>query len=169
MTIAAFDVHYMENGGASAAAVLFSKYGDGEPSALYTHIMPGAAPYVPGEFYRRELPCILTLLGQLNKLPDEIIIDGYVMLGKRPGLGGHLYKTLDNKIPVIGVAKTKFAGSSGVEVLRGGSIRPLYITSAGVDLEEAAERISMMHGDHRIPTLLKLVDLLARENAQHNK
>jgi deoxyribonuclease V len=98
----------------------------------------------------------------MEKAPDEIIIDGYVMLGNSPGLGHHLFKSLDGKIPVIGVAKSLFEGSSAAEVFRGGSTRPLYITSAGMDIQEASEKIRAMHGDYRIPTLLKRVDLLSK-------
>ena len=165
MMIAAFDVHYLEDGGA-AAAVLFSDYSDAEPTAAYTQFLPGAADYIPGEFYRRELPYILTLLKQINEAPDEMVVDGYVMLENRPGLGQHLFKSFDGKIPVVGVAKSKFKGSSGIEIFRGGSIHPLYVTSAGVNLQKASERIRTMHGAHRIPTLLKRVDILAREKAQ---
>jgi deoxyribonuclease V len=166
MMIAAFDVHYLENGYASAAAVLFSDYRDAEPAAVYTQLLPGAADYLPGEFYRRELPCILTLFGQFNEVPDEMVVDGYVMLGNKPGLGRHLFNWFDGKIPVVGVAKSKFEGAGGTEVFRGGSMHPLYVTSAGVNLQKASERIRTMHGDYRIPTLLKRVDVLAREQAR---
>jgi len=54
MMIAAFDVHYFEDG--CAAAVLFSNYSDAELTAAYTQFLPGAADYIPGKFYRRELP-----------------------------------------------------------------------------------------------------------------
>lgn len=164
--IAAFDVHYLEGGCASAAAVLFLDYRDAEPAATFTQFIPGAAEYIPGEFYRRELPCILTLLQQIKEAPDEIVVDGYVMLGNRPGLGQHLFKSLDGNIPVVGVAKSMFEGSSAAEVFRGESIHPLYVTSAGVDLQKASERIRTMYGAHRIPALLKRVDLLARGKAQ---
>ena len=166
MTIAAFDVHYLKNGCASAAAVLFCDYRDAEPTAVYTQFLPGAADYIPGEFYKRELPCILTLLGRIDEVPDEMVVDGYVMLGDRPGLGQHLFNWFDGKIPVVGVAKSKYKGAGGVEVFRGGSIHPLYVTSAGVNLKKASERIRTMHGVHRIPTLLKRVDVLAREQAR---
>jgi len=165
MKIAAFDVQYIEDG-CAAAAVLFSEYSDAAPTAEYTHFLSGAADYIPGEFYRRELPCILTLLEKIREAPDEMIIDGYVMLGNRPGLGRHLFTSFDGKIPVIGVAKSKFKDASGTEICRGGSIHPLYITSAGVDLQKASEKIRRMHGAHRIPTLLKRVDHLAREKAR---
>jgi len=165
MMIVAFDVHYLEDS-CAAAAVLFSDYRDTEPTAAYTQLLPGAADYIPGEFHRRELPCLLTLLKQINEFPDEMVIDGYVMLGNRPGLGQHLFKSFDGKIPIVGVAKSKFKGSSGIEIFRGGSIHPLYVTSSGVDMQKASERIRTMHGVHRIPTLLKRVDILAREKAQ---
>jgi deoxyribonuclease V len=166
MTIAAFDVHYSEDGRASAAAVLFCDYTDTEPAEVFTQLLPGTADYISGEFYKRELPCILALLKQINKTLDEMIVDGYVMLGSRRGLGQHLFDALDDKIPVIGVAKSKFQGASPALVFRGRSIRPLYVTSAGVEQRRASERIRTMHGTHRIPTLLKRVDLLARGNAR---
>jgi deoxyribonuclease V len=169
MIIAAFDVHYLEDGRASGATVLFSGYGDEEPSAVFTRFLPGAADYLPGEFYRRELPSILSLLAQIPRAPAEMIIDGYVMLGERPGLGRHLFDLFGGRIPVIGVAKSKFPGSWGAEVLRGRSIRPLYVTSAGMNRKEASEKIRMMHGPYRIPTLLKRADFAARENSRQNR
>lgn len=84
------------------------------------------------------------------------------MIGDRPGLGRHLFEILGHRIPVIGVAKSRFADAPGIEILRGGSRRPLYVTSAGIDPRGASEKIRTMHGSHRIPTLLKRVDLLAR-------
>jgi deoxyribonuclease V len=169
MMIAAFDVHYLEDGPASAAAVLFSDYSDSEPVAVYTKFLAApSADYIPGSFYRRELPCIMALLSQIENPLDEMIVDGYVMLGKRPGLGQRLFEQLDGKIPVIGVAKSKCEGAFGAKVFRGRSNRPLYVTASGMVQKKAAERIGMMHGPHRIPTQLKGVDLLARENARHD-
>ena len=165
LMIAAFDVYYPGDGWASAAAVLFSDYGDAEPAAARTVLLPGAEEYVPGQFYKRELPCLLSLIQQMSRVPDEMVIDGYVTLGNKPGLGKHLFDIFNGRIPVIGVAKSKFKGSLGTEFFRGRSIRPLYITSAGVERKEACEKIRMMHGAYRIPTLLKRVDLLARERA----
>lgn len=164
--IAALDVYYLTDNRASAAAVLFSDYRDAEPSAVYTQFIRQAADYLPGEFYKRELPCLLALLERINRVPDEMVIDGYVMLGERPGLGQHLFECFHGKIPVVGVAKSKFRGSSGAELFRGSSLRPLYITAAGMEQREACERIKRMHGGHRLPTLLRRVDRLARENAR---
>lgn len=160
--IAAFDVHYLKNGYASAAAVLFSDYSDAEPASAFTRVLPEPADYRSGEFYRRELPCLLKLLEEIKETSNEIVIDGYVTLGDKPGLGQHLFESLAGRVPVVGVAKSRYKGSSGVEIIRGRSMKPLYVTSAGVDLYEAAEKIRTMHGAYRIPTLLKYVDLLAR-------
>lgn len=45
-----------------------------------------------------------------------------------------------------------------MEIFRGTSSKPLFITSAGIDLRDAAEHIEKMHGMYRMPTLLKLLD-----------
>jgi deoxyinosine 3'endonuclease (endonuclease V) len=163
--IAVFDVHYIENSFASAAAVLFSDYTNSIPNAEYSCHLWNMADYIPGEFYKRELPCIIKLYEQIEVSLEEMIIDGYVMLGDKPGLGQYLYDSLDHKIPIIGVAKSNFKGSKGAEVFRGRSQKPLYVTTAGMDLQEACENIKRMHGNYRIPTLLKRVDLLAKEKA----
>jgi deoxyribonuclease V len=47
-------------------------------------------------------------------------------------------------------------------VFRGGSGSPLFVTAVGVDAAEAVRDIKRMHGAHRVPTLLRLVDRLAR-------
>jgi deoxyribonuclease V len=96
--------------------------------------------------------------------PDLILIDGYVWLDENEiGLGVYLYNELGGKIPVIGVAKSKFKTHSKVkEVFRGNSHTPLYVSSIGIDLVEATQNIKNMHGSFRLPTLLKKVDQLCR-------
>ena len=71
---------------------------------------------------------------------------------------------MGSRIPVIGVAKNRYAGTKAEEVLRGKSRNPLFVTSAGISPVKAAGRIKHMHGEHRIPTLLKLADRLARQS-----
>lgn len=130
---------------------------------MYTETLEGIADYVPGQFYKRELPCILSLLQQvpIAKL-DAIIIDGYVYLDdeQMPGLGGYLYNALQGDIPVIGVAKSNFATLNKLKLrlLRGNSANPLYITAVGVSLRAAGQYITDMAGPYRIPTLLKTLD-----------
>ncbi len=166
MAIVAFDVYYLEDGRASAAAVVFTDFGDSAPAAEYHRMLSRSSAYVPGAFYRRELPAILALLENITTPLETLIVDGYVRLGPRPGLGWHLFDALESKIPVIGVAKSRFAGAPAHEVYRGASRRPLYVTAAGMTVERAAANIQSMHGAHRIPTLLQRVDRLAREKVR---
>ena len=75
----------------------------------------------------------------------------------------HLYDSLQKKVPVIGVAKNPFKDVNvESELLRGNSLKPLYITSVGYPLSQAKKCISLMAGKNRIPSLLKKVDRLCR-------
>ena len=78
----------------------------------------------------------------------------------KPGLGKYVYEHYQQTIPVIGVAKTAFKNNQQQvqPILRGKSKQPLFITSAGMDLSEAAANILNMDGPYRIPTLLRLLD-----------
>jgi deoxyribonuclease V len=122
------------------------------------------APYVAGQFYLRELPCLLTALAACPP-PDTVVIDGYVWLGEgaKPGLGAHLYEALSRVVPVIGVAKTRFRNADPVvEITRGRSRSPLFVSAAGIRFSSAAQSIRRMHGLHRLPTLLRRADRLSR-------
>jgi deoxyribonuclease V len=67
------------------------------------------------------------------------------------------------RVPVIGVAKTKYIGAEDVqEIRRGKSKQPLYISAVGLSALQAAEHVCSMRGPYRIPTMLKRVDLLSR-------
>jgi deoxyribonuclease V len=160
--IAAIDVNYLEDSTALAAAIVFEDFRSDSYVSSYRKRIRGIADYVPGSFYQRELPCILALLEDVREKLDCIIIDGYVSLGDKPGLGAHLRRSLRHGICVIGVAKSRFAGSNALQVFRGTSRRPLYVTASGMAPAEAAQRIREMHGRNRIPTLLKAADSLAR-------
>lgn len=150
---------------ANAAAVLFHSWGDSVGRREIVARVAPVAEYRPGQFYRRELPCLLALLELVKEPVELLIVDGYVWLGKesRPGLGAHLYEAQGSTTAVIGVAKSGFAGATGaIPVLRGRSRRPLQVTAAGLDARVAANYIETMHGEHRIPTLLKRADQLSR-------
>jgi deoxyribonuclease V len=162
--IAFLDVDYRERG-AVAAAVLANDWADPAPAAEVVSFNPEVAEYVPGEFYRRELPCLLAVLGRCPAVPDIVVVDGYVWLGPdRPGLGARLHEALRGRAPVVGVAKTRFHSAAPVAVglRRGGTRHPLWITAVGMDPLEAAREIGFMGGPHRVPTLLRRVDRLAR-------
>ena len=167
----AVDACYLGSGGARAAMV-------GSPDQRFTSVVaervvlvPEVEPYRPGEFYQRELPAIRAVLncardpgGQAE--PGEIaliVVDGYVDLdpGGRPGLGAHVHAAFG--VPVIGVAKSAFATAThAIPVLRGGSMRPLFITAAGLPATDAARIVSEMAGEFRLPDALRQVDALAR-------
>jgi exodeoxyribonuclease-5/deoxyribonuclease V len=109
----------------------------------------------------------------LKQNVTTIIIDGFVYLddNQKLGLGGHLYLQLQGKIPIIGVAKTNFATleKNKRQLLRGSSMKPLYITSIGINLDYATELIKNMKGNNRIPTLLKTLDTLTKERLWLNR
>lgn len=166
--IIAFDTYYFDNK-AKTVCLTFDKWTENQNYKVYTETLENIEAYTSGKFYKRELPCILSLLNK-NEFKDieTIIVDGFVYLddNNKLGLGAHLYENLHIKIPVIGVAKTNFATiiENKKILLRGKSIKPLYITAIGINLNEATEKIKMMHGENRIPTLLKILDTLTKEN-----
>lgn len=154
---------------AIVGAVAFADWTDAEEAATYRSTVHGIEPYVPGEFYRRELPCILSLLAEYALEPDMIAVDGFVYLDGQcaPGLGKHLFDALGGRTPVIGVAKNRFAGAPDeIRVFRGQSKIPIYVTSVGIPLATAREYIVSMHGRFRIPSLLKQADQVSRMDTQ---
>jgi deoxyinosine 3'endonuclease (endonuclease V) len=165
--LAAFDTYYTGSK-AKTIGVLFEQWQDEKPAQVLTDILEDVPEYEPGAFYKRELPCILSILKQIDQgTLTGIIIDGFVVLDDagKPGLGAHLYEHLGRTIPVIGVAKTNFATNilNKRAVVRGESIKPLYITAAGFSPDEAAACVQAMHGPYRVPSILKYLDMLTRE------
>lgn len=165
--ILAFDTYYL-NENAKTICICFDNWENENNYKIYTEKISGIQEYVSGEFYKRELPCILSLISNINiKNVDLIIIDGFVYLDDdlKFGLGAYLYHALNEKIPIIGVAKRDFTTiKKNKQILfRGKSKNPLYITSIGIELESASEKIRNMKGEFRIPTLLKEVDKLTKE------
>ncbi len=163
--ILAVDVDY-KNNDAYIAGVLFEKWSDEKETSKFKSTLNNIEEYESGKFYRRELPCIIKLIEEHNLKSEIIVIDGFVWLdGKvKPGLGAYLYEALEDKVAIIGVAKKSFIGiSSKYKLYRGKSKKPLYVTSAGIELIEAMPNIEKMAGENRIPILLKIVDRLCRE------
>lgn len=163
---AAIDVAYEGRRGV-AACILFRDWRDPEPCGQFLAEIDPVADYQPGQFFRRELPCILAVLEQVVPAPSILVIDGFVWLEPetRPGLGAFLYSALGKTTPIIGIAKNPYRSAIGAErVVRGGSERPLWVTAAGIDPRQAAEWVESMAGEYRFPTLLKTVDSLARSS-----
>ena len=160
--ILAIDVYYF-NDKAKVVGVLFENWGDEAPLDIITFYKNNIAEYESGAFYKRELPCIIELLEKIDvKTIKTIVVDSFAYLddNKKLGLGGYLYQYLEEKIPIIGVAKTSFYNNKKYvkELYRGKSKKALYINTAGIDIAEATENIKKMHGNFRMPTLLKLLD-----------
>lgn len=162
--LAALDVQYDDaQSRGTGAALVFERWEAAISSAEYLADFANIQPYVSGEFFRRELPCLLALIALIREPVSILIIDGYAQLGDKPGLGQVLWENLGKQIPVVGVAKSRFQSAHAAEVTRGSSESPLFVTAVGIDVAYAATNVRRMHGSHRIPTLLKRVDKLARQ------
>jgi deoxyribonuclease V len=167
--IVALDVCYRSDGSALAAAVSFGGWSDAAPQATRLVELPKVEEYEPGDFSKRELPCLLAALAGFELgAEDAVVVDAYVDLDEagRAGLGRKLFEALGSRAPVVGVAKTRFAGvpvSWGLA--RGSSKNPLYVSAAGMPMEMARAKVAAMHGPHRMPTMLRAVDGLCRGRA----
>lgn len=168
-SFACLDVYYHGASGATATAacVLFDDWLAREPTEEIVREISAVAPYEPGQFYRRELPCLLAVLEALPQLPRILLIDAYVTLDDAgtPGLGARLFSALGEAAAVVGVAKTHYAGAPAIPTFRGASRNPLYVSAVGSPVEEAARQVARMHGEFRLPTLLQRVDRLSRTGA----
>ncbi|MEM7113336.1 MAG: endonuclease V [Chloroflexota bacterium] len=166
--ILAVDVHYTEDTG-YAAGVLFHSWGDAQAEKEIAAVVNGIASYRPGQFYKRELPCLLALMEQLDEMPKLVIVDGYVYLDgeRKRGLGYYLYEALGRKVPVVGVAKKRFKGMPDwCAVYRGESKNPLFVTAVSIPQPFAKTYVQSMAGEGRIPVLLKAVDKLCRASVK---
>ncbi len=160
------DVSYLDNF-AAVACIISSAAKPWPALRSYTAILENICHYEPGNFYKRELPCILDVFKKIEEHVSTIFVDAYVWLPDgRPGLGARLYYTLNERIAVVGIAKNSFmtAKESGVvkRIFRGSSRRPLFITAAGILLEEAAKTVSRLPGPFRIPLPVQTAHTLSR-------
>ncbi|WP_265130817.1 endonuclease V [Chryseobacterium oranimense] len=164
--IYAFDTYYYDDY-ANTVCIAFEDWTSENESEIFTEKTEITSGYESGAFYKRELPCILSLLKKIDlKEEDIIIVDGYVTLDDdgKIGLGGYLYEALDRKYAIIGIAKNEFASpdSQRRNVLRGESKTPLFLTAKGADVDDILPKVKLMHGGYRIPALLKKLDQLSR-------
>lgn len=162
---ACVDVQYGEKD-ARVACVLFKEWSDARSARDLVQVVSDPAPYEPGAFYKRELPCLMAVLEPVLPDLEIVLVDAYVWLDNegRKGVGAHLYERIG--LPVIGVAKTAFKGNNcAIPVTRGSSTKPLYVTAAGVDAQFAAQKVRELHGANRLPTLVLRADQLARGHA----
>jgi deoxyribonuclease V len=163
----AVDVHYPVDGGARAALVIAGDQRFAHVVEERSVWLPTIEAYQPGRFYLRELPAITAVLATTAGM-DLLVVDGYVDLDPqgRPGLGSRVHA--QTGVPVIGVAKTAFRTATHAVTIHRGSAatRPLFITAAGLSVEQAAALVTAMAGPHRIPDALRHVDALARHGVR---
>ncbi|MEE1946220.1 endonuclease V [Pedobacter sp. KR3-3] len=165
--ILAFDTYYFDDKG-KTVCVAFEDWSASEKFEVYTETLENIAEYESGAFYKRELPCILSLLSKIDcQTVEAIIVDGFVYLDdeNKPGLGAYLFESLHKNIPVIGVAKSNFATlqKNKRALLRGESQKPIFITAIGMELDKAAEQIRQLSGPYRMPSILKALDRFTKE------
>jgi deoxyribonuclease V len=161
---AILDVGYRGDS-AVTACIHFREWGDPRPSAVTLSRRRHVAPYVPGRFFERELPCLLQALNEADTRFDVLVIDGFVHLQPplARGLGAHLAATVPGPAAVVGVAKRSLrVADRFVPVWRGRSRKPLFVSAIGMPVAEAAALVVRMHGPHRLPTLIRLADRLSR-------
>lgn len=182
--IVAFDTYYY-NGFSYTVGGVFKSWGDKEVSYFVTSIRTCIdAEYKPGELYKRELPCIMQCLSLLNiDTIETIIVDGFVWLSEdgktlTKGLGAHLQDAIlakyNTKKTIVGIAKNRYHVNipECVDIERGlVSAKPLFVTcSETCFTEHYATHIKIMHGDYRMPSLIKAVDSKTREiSDEHEK
>lgn len=166
LVIVVIDVHYDDNIPiAGIGAVVVKDWNSAVTDAEFSDVKREFQPYVPGQFYRRELPCLLPTLSRIaNTIAlNTIVIDGHVDLSPgQAGLGRHLHNALDKNKTVVGIAKNPYPASHARPVFRGKSKHPLWVTCTDEKLD-AAECVHVMAGDARLPTLVKAADRLARK------
>lgn len=159
--IGVFDVGYVDDL-AVVGCVVIEDFADPEPAREWVVQGGPVGPYVPGEFYRRELAPLIRAVRSAGDL-SICVIDAYVDLGRggSPGLGRLLFE--QTGVPVIGVAKSRYPGTpTEFEVLRGASNRPLFVSAAGFDSDRARVHVRGMAGAGRVPAMIRHADRLAR-------
>ena len=181
--IIAFDTYYY-NGFSYTVGGVFESWADSDVLYYVTSKRNCIdAEYKSGELYKRELPCIMQCLSMVNIDDiDTIIVDGYVWLsedGKElvKGLGARLNDAIKLRYgfekSIVGIAKNPYHVKipNCVEIKHGlESEKPLYVTSSDISISDYySVLVSRMHGDYRIPTILKLVDSKTREMKDKNE
>ena len=128
----AVDVHDLSTGGARAAAAPAADAAFAPVLAGRNAAVPRAAPCRPGVFSLPEPPPRRAVLAGLSG-PGLLAADGYadLDLDSRPGLGAHVHA--ESGVPGDRVATSRFrTATHPVPVQRGSSVRPLFVTAAGM-------------------------------------
>lgn len=176
----AVDSYYYSESDCYTVGVVFDNWKSDTPKMTKSVHTRHFDNYIPGNFYKRELPGILDILKEFNINDiDTIIIDGYCWLNDREkglvkGLGMYLNDALSVDYPdidIIGVGKTLYGKRSTSiynEIIRGKAKKPLFITDCRLtNNETAGMKIKSMTGKFRIPYMLKYLDDRTKEFDLH--
>lgn len=160
----AIDTYYRSEQEAYTVGIIFEEWDDKKPLSIVDDVNETFDRYIPGEFYKRELPCILRILNKINILEfDSIILDGYIDLKDnegniKPGLGRRLCSKINihDDLDIIGIAKSLYCRTDEISYkLVRNSSKALYCQSLRGN---SLDFLKYLDGDYRIPTLLKLLD-----------
>lgn len=81
--ILALDVHYREKD-AKVVGVLFH-WEDTKAREVFIEYLQDIDEYIPGQFYKRELPSLLKIIEKFDiTILDAIIVDGHIYVDNNP-------------------------------------------------------------------------------------
>ena len=185
--IAAVETAYGYGGEiAYAAAVVLSFPEMKEVERSLVHC-PTKFPYIPGLFYFREGPSLVSALSQLQTEPDLIMVSGHGIAHPRQcGMASHIGIDFDK--PTIGCARRLLHGKHrpvgetkgsrevikhrdlelGVAYRSKDKVKPIYISPGHLcDLTLSRDLVVRCLRGYRLPEPLRLAHLLANKHKRH--
>ncbi|MGC4121227.1 MAG: hypothetical protein QM765_42950 [Myxococcales bacterium] len=166
MPIAVLDLHVPPTGSATAACVVLRSFDSSASLEERAVRVRALLPSPPGRPFERELALLRAALDATESDIQVIVIGGYVWTDgtQKPGLGAHLFKALGESISVMGIAKQPCPDGKpeGLEVTRGRSPNPLFVTSVGFPPPVVGKLVRAMHGQGRIPWAVARASALAQ-------
>ena len=165
--VAGVDVAYAKS--RSIGAVVVLDYATLKPAEIKTACVATRVPYIPTYLSFREVPPVVSAIGELVTKPDVYLVDGHGLAHpRRLGFASHLGLALDK--PTIGVAKSILCGEVveasqdrwkhlvyeekvvGAAVHTRPNVKPVYVSVGHkVSLESAINIVLHCAPKYRIP------------------
>lgn len=159
---------------AKTVGVLFDSWDQDEPSMVIESWTTDFGPYIPGQFYLRELPPTMKLLEQVDiKEIGVLIVDGFLQVydsevGRlEKGLGlrlGEILRIEKKDLVLVGVAKTDYREQGErwklAEPWKRGPLgsKPLWVQVDGMRIPDLMHGLGQMKGNCRLPDMLRILD-----------